>query len=157
MASIMLVAFALRALIPPGFMPASGHPFSLEFCWEGLPTEMLANSEPPGADAMDMPSMDMAGMPTDSPRHFIQRKPAADAATHGSPVQRAHGHHGGSPTHGEHCVFGTACSPGPTPCLPLAGDISPAQRLRAAPFISSPGAVCLVHIPQPRAPPRRLS
>jgi hypothetical protein len=28
-ASIMLVAFASRALVPPGFMPASDRPFSI--------------------------------------------------------------------------------------------------------------------------------
>jgi hypothetical protein len=151
MASIMLVAFALRALIPPGFMPASGHPFSLEFCWEDLPTEMLANSEPPGAVSMDMDSM-----PADSPHHSMHRKAVGEAASHGNPLQRAHGHHG-SPAHSEHCVFGTACSPGPTPHLPLASDSSPTQRLRAVAFISSPGALCLVHIPQPRAPPGPLT
>jgi hypothetical protein len=51
LASIMLVAFALRALIPVGFMPSSERPFSLEICWEGLP-----------AGAMDMGSMDMGSM-----------------------------------------------------------------------------------------------
>jgi hypothetical protein len=37
----MLVAFALRALIPPGFMPASDRPFTVEICPEGLPVEVL--------------------------------------------------------------------------------------------------------------------
>lgn len=42
-ASLMLVAFASRALIPLGFMPASDRPFSLEICWEGLPAALLAH------------------------------------------------------------------------------------------------------------------
>ena len=50
MASIMLVAFASRMLIPPGFMPASGRPFLIEICWEGLPAGMLALVEPAHAD-----------------------------------------------------------------------------------------------------------
>ena len=54
MSSIMLVAFALRVFIPPGFMPASGRPFSLEICWEGLPADMLAHVEASHADSMEM-------------------------------------------------------------------------------------------------------
>ena len=37
----MLLAFALRALIPPGFMPASDRPFTVEICPEGFPAELL--------------------------------------------------------------------------------------------------------------------
>jgi hypothetical protein len=123
MASIMLVAFASRALIPPGFMPASDRWFSIEICWEGLPAEML------GMDSM--------------PAH---------------PQQGVHlHHHSGSPSHSEHCVFGTACSGGPIPHLPLPSDISPTQQLRAVAFVSFAGAVRVVHLPQPRAPPGRLS
>ena len=39
----MLVAFAARALIPLGFMPASDRPFSIDICWEGFPAGMLAH------------------------------------------------------------------------------------------------------------------
>ncbi len=114
LASIMLVAFATRALIPAGFMPTSERPFSIEICWEGFPADML---------------------------------------THGEP----HHHHSGSPSHSEHCVFGTACSAGPTPYLPLPSDSSSAKQLRAVAVVSIAGAVRLVHLPQPRAPPGRLS
>jgi hypothetical protein len=41
MASIMLVAFASRMFIPPGFMPASDRPFLMEVCWEGLPMQAM--------------------------------------------------------------------------------------------------------------------
>jgi hypothetical protein len=114
MASIMLVAFATRALIAPGFMPAGDRPFSLEICWEGFPAEMLA---------------------------------------HGAPHHR----HSGSPSHSEHCVFGTACSAGPIPHLLLPSDISAARQLLAVAFVSIAVAVRFVHLPQPRAPPGRLS
>jgi hypothetical protein len=107
-AGIMLVAFALRALIPAGFMPASGRPFSLEICWDGLPAGMLVHS--------------------------------------------AH-HHSGSPAHSDHCVFGTACSAGPTPHPPLPSDFLSAQQLRAVAFASIAAAVRVVHLPQSRAPP----
>jgi len=41
-ASIMVVTFALRELIPTGFIPAS-RPFSIEICWEDFPAEVLAH------------------------------------------------------------------------------------------------------------------
>jgi len=116
-ASIMLVAFALRGLIPAGFMPASDRPFSLEICWEGLPAGVLAHVGP----------------------------------------SRQGPHHHGSPSQSEHCVFGAGCSAGPIPHLPLPGDFSSAQQLIAVVFVSIAGAVHLVHLPQPRAPPGQLS
>jgi hypothetical protein len=130
MASIMLAALASRALIPPGFMPASDRPFSIEICWEGFPADLLARGE---------------------------REPVADSMSHRGPLPEAHHHHSGNPSHSEHCVFGTACSAGPIPHLPLPSDISSALRLRAAAFVSIAGAVRLVHLPQPRAPPGRQS
>jgi hypothetical protein len=126
MASIMLVAFALRVFIPPGFMPASGRPFSLEICWEGLPADMLAHVKASHADSMDMASMGMD--------------------------QGADYHHG-TPSHSEHCVFGTACAAGPLSHLTLPSYFSSAQQLLAIAFASIAIAVRVVHLPQPRAPP----
>jgi hypothetical protein len=134
MASIMLVAFALRALIPTGFMPASDRPFSLEICWESFPAGMLAHGEPPHADSLDEHSMGM------------------DSMSYRGPLHGAH-HHSGSPSHREHCVFGTACGAGPILQLLLQSDISSALQLRTVAFDSIAGAVRLVHLPQPRAPP----
>jgi hypothetical protein len=129
-ASVMLVAFALRVLIPPGFMPASDRPFSLEICWEGLPANVLAHVEPSHADSMDMASMGMDQGPDQ--RH-------------------------GTPSHSEHCVFGTACGAGPFSHLTLPSDFSSAQQLLAIAFASIAVGVRVVHLPQPRAPPGRLS
>jgi hypothetical protein len=39
--SILLVALALRALVPVGFMPASDRPFALEICPDGFPPQLL--------------------------------------------------------------------------------------------------------------------
>jgi hypothetical protein len=122
-ASALLVAFALRALIPQGFMPGGG--FSLEICWEGLPAAMLALAEP------------------------------ADSA-HAGHHPGAHGHTG-HPSSSDHCVFGTACSPGPLTHLPQPGDFSAPPPLRAAAFVSIASAIRLVHLPQSRAPPGQLS
>jgi hypothetical protein len=132
MAGLMLVAFASRALIPAGFMPASGR-LSMEVCWDGLPAGMVAHGEPSQADSMGMESMGMDAMPAQGARHS------------------------GSPSHSEHCVFCTACSGGPAPHLQLPIDFSSAQQLRAVAFTSIAVAVRVVHLPQPRAPPGRLS
>jgi hypothetical protein len=40
-AGAMLLAFALRALVPQGFMPATDRPFAVEICPEGFPAQML--------------------------------------------------------------------------------------------------------------------
>ena len=37
----MLAAFAMRALVPAGFMPASAAAFSIEICPEGFPAQLL--------------------------------------------------------------------------------------------------------------------
>lgn len=143
-ASILLVAFASRALIPPGFMPASDRPFSLEICWEGLPAGMLAHGEPQRADSMGMDSMEMESM---------HRGSAGVSTPDRGLLQGAHPHRSGSPSQSEHCVFGTACSAGPIPHLLLPIDILSAQQLGAVAIDSIVAAVRLVHLPQPRAPP----
>ena len=38
---VILLAFALHALVPQGFMPASDRPFTVEICPEGFPAELL--------------------------------------------------------------------------------------------------------------------
>jgi hypothetical protein len=151
-AGMMLLAFAVRALIPPGFMPATDRPFSIEICWEGLPAQMLAHGGPAGhADSMDMGSMSSGSMSSDSMRADPVR-----ASTHESHPPGGQHHSGGSP-HSEHCVFGTACSAGPIPHLPLPSDISSTEQLLAVDFVSVAGTVRLVHLPPPRAPPGRLT
>jgi hypothetical protein len=132
----------LRMLIPPGYMPASGRPFLLEICWEGLPADMLAHVGSPDADTMDMESMDMDPMSM------------GDSTSHKGPPGS---HHSGSPSQSDHCVFGTACSAGPIPHSPLPSDLYSGQRLRAVAFSSIAVAVRVVHLPQARAPPSRLS
>lgn len=43
-AGIMLLAFAARALVPAGFMPASDRAFSIEICPEGFPAQLLVHA-----------------------------------------------------------------------------------------------------------------
>jgi hypothetical protein len=133
LAGIMLVAFALRALIPPGFMLGGERPFSIEICWDGFPAAMLAQGESRHADSTRMDSMDMGAMDM-------------------VPVQAGHQH-----AASDHCVFGSACTAGPIFHLALPSDFSSAQRLPAVGSASIAGAVHLVHLPQSRAPPGQLS
>jgi hypothetical protein len=42
--SLMLTAFAVRALVPAGFMPASTTALALEICPEGFPAQLLAHA-----------------------------------------------------------------------------------------------------------------
>lgn len=39
--SVLLMVFALRSLIPAGFMPSADEPFSLQICPDGFPTQLL--------------------------------------------------------------------------------------------------------------------
>jgi hypothetical protein len=133
LASIMLVAFALRAVIPQGFMLGGDRPFSIEICWDGFPAAMLAHDESRQADSMYMDSMDMGSMDMGA-------------------MQGGHPH-----SASEHCVFGSACSAAPTPHVALPSDFSSAQLLPAAESASIAGAVRLVHLPQSRAPPGQPS
>jgi hypothetical protein len=43
-AGIVLIAFAARALVPQGFMPASDRSFSLEVCPDGFPVQFLLHA-----------------------------------------------------------------------------------------------------------------
>jgi hypothetical protein len=103
----------------------------MELCWEGLPAGMLAHVSP-AANSMGTESMGMDHVGTGT-------------------------HHPGSPSPSDHCVFGTACSAGPIPHVPIPSDLYSGQRLRAVAFSSIAAAVRLVHLPQARAPPSRLS
>jgi hypothetical protein len=44
-AGAVLLVLLLRALVPQGFMPASGRPLSLELCPEGLPAQLLRHAD----------------------------------------------------------------------------------------------------------------
>ncbi len=47
-ASLLLALLLLRAYVPVGFMPASGHPFQLEICSTAISMEMPAMPGMPG-------------------------------------------------------------------------------------------------------------
>ena len=47
LAGLMLFAFAVRALMPVGFMPSSERPFSVEICHGGFATQLLLHPADP--------------------------------------------------------------------------------------------------------------
>ena len=49
-AGVILFAFAVRSIIPQGFMPSSAQPFSVEICPEGFPAQLLAGHQHHGKD-----------------------------------------------------------------------------------------------------------
>jgi len=49
LAGAVLLAFALRALVPPGFMPGGERPFSIEICPDGFPAQLLVHHHHHGA------------------------------------------------------------------------------------------------------------
>jgi hypothetical protein len=139
----LLVAFGLRALIAPGFMPAGGQHFLIEICPEGLPSELLSQGAQGPMSGMDdtMPGMDdtMPGMDG--------AMPDMDGSTPAPTPQ------GGGHSHMEHCWFGSACASAPPlqhpPCAVSPPAVTAAaMRLGAAAFI-----VRLVYLPHSRGPP----
>ncbi|MGB6450572.1 MAG: hypothetical protein WBE92_07460 [Steroidobacteraceae bacterium] len=128
-AGIALAAFALRALVPAGFMLESGHPLTVIICPDGFPPQLLSQ------DGQGMP--DMAGMPD---------MLGTTGGGHGD-------HRGGNQSHSDHCLFTSGSGHGPTPAFaaPVTSShvfrevaVAPRQRL---------SDVRLVYVPQARAPP----
>lgn len=62
-------------------------------------------------------------------------------------------HHGGSPSHTDHCAFGCTGSGGPITSVARLGATAPARDAPAVNALSVVLAVRLVHLPQPRGPP----
>jgi len=44
LAGLMVAAFAVRALVPPGFMPTHAAPLTLEICPDGFPAQLLGHA-----------------------------------------------------------------------------------------------------------------
>lgn len=152
-AGAMLLAFAVRALVPQGFMPASDGTFSLVICPEDFPAALLARAsqaEQP-ADHEEPAEHAWHAEPMAHAEHMGHAEHVADAERGGQAAHHEHGGHDHS--RADHCVFGTACSGGPLSqhpaLLALAStEPEPATRNDSAFII-----VRLVHLPEPRGPP----
>lgn len=124
-----LLAFALRALIPVGFMPASDGSLSLMICPGGLPAGLLPGRSMPASAGMQM----SGGMP-----------------------MPAHQHPGHSLLDEGYCAFTTGFSSAPPPLLLAAVFLLLSCVAAIALTVLPPGGIRLVHLPQARAPPAPL-
>ena len=130
-ATIALVAFTLRALIPVGFMPAAGHPFTLSICPEGLTLELPAVANDGASRHAHAGHAQPHPAPADSPNHESQ-----DNGT----------------SHTTHCDFAVAVA-APRPAE-IAVVTSAFEIVSLAPFeYQSPSQSLRFLLAQPRAPP----
>jgi hypothetical protein len=122
----LLFAFALRALVPVGFMPSAERPFSFEVCPDGLPVAVVA------------------ALPAAHAGHHHHSQKPDDSSGHA-------GHNHGS-AHADRCPFAMgAAAPTPhvAPWTALAAPAAPLARAVAAD--ASAGA--RYRAQQPRGPP----
>lgn len=132
--SLLVVLFALRALVPMGFMPAGDGALALQVCPEGFPSALLAGHADHAAH-----------------HHTASNTPQGDPS-HSADPAGGHKHDHKSWMSG-HCAFGAAAS-GPALCHTLA--IATVSHTEAARVDVTPVPVSLDHrfrIAQPRGPP----
>jgi hypothetical protein len=139
LATLAVLAFALRALVPTGFMPGGTGALTLQICPDGFPQALLSDSATHSAHAAHHHHHDGGGTTPDQP-----------APEQSAPDQPAHDHQSWS-TH--HCVFSAvATAPPLTPSLVVAAvaeSAAPRAHLHAAP---APFDIRF-RIAQPRGPP----
>jgi hypothetical protein len=119
----VLLALALRALIPLGFMPAGDGTLALMICPAGFPSALLPQQKTM-QDDMGVPGMPMR--------------------------QHQSGH--GLMDDG-YCVFTTGFSSAPPPLLLAALVLLFACLGVVRTRVAAPAGIRLVHVPQARAPP----
>ncbi len=153
-AIFVLAAFALRALIPAGFMLAEGLPLTVVICPDGFPAQLLSPGGPamPGMAGMagmagmpDMPAMSMPNAPRGASGGRLASLGGHVAPDKGGP---ARGH-----SQSEHCLFTSGSSHGPAPLLTASPSVIPVLHEAIAAPRQLRGDVRLVYVPQPRAPP----
>jgi len=128
---ILLVAFVLRALIAPGYMPSADRPFTLQICPDGFPAHLLA------------------AVPASHAEH--QSSTHEHGAQDAFPHDKGKGHQHGASSIG-HCIFGAATGVGPLPQVVAVAESS-AQPLLPTKNTLPSFETERRRIHQPRAPP----
>lgn len=131
----VLLAFALRSLIPVGFMPASDGTLSLMICPAGLPAWLLPRK------SMDESMSMSVGMALSAHRHPGQGE--------------GQGHGPGLMDEG-YCTFTTGFSSAPPPLLLAALFLVLSCVAVIVVTVVAPAGIRLVRLPQARAPPAPL-
>jgi hypothetical protein len=128
--SLVLLALAVRALVPAGFMPATDRPFSFEICPDGFPAQLLHQ----GSEA-------------------VHQHHHHDAQNDGSSQSSTPGSHDHGAARAEHCVFAAAASVGPAPQIAVLvhaiESLAPPQLY----FFTRLPELTRHRVQQPRAPP----
>jgi hypothetical protein len=124
---IVLMALAVRALIPAGFMPSAEQPFTLQICPEGFPSQLLDR------------------------RHGFHHE-HSEGHDH-APRDSLGGTHRHDLSRSEHCVFAAAAGIGPAPHAEVLAAWVEAATASSVPPQSPPLGVQRFRTPQPRAPP----
>ncbi len=128
--AFLILAFALRALIPAGYMPASDQPFALQICPDGLPAQFAAAE------------------------HATQGSEHAEHGAHGdhgSPLTDD-GSHQHETFRASHCAFATVASAGTPEFHAPAATLETSQAVALKPrqiFVQAPQ----YRPQQPRGPP----
>jgi Protein of unknown function (DUF2946) len=124
---VLLLALALRGLIPVGYMPAADGSLSLMICPDGFPAWLL----PAGKTGAMPAGMGMPG-----------------GMAHSGPGRSGHG-----AMVGDHCIFCTGFSAAPPALLPAAFFLLVAVIAVVTVTVAPPIGIRLVHLPRARAPP----
>ena len=137
LASLLVIAYALRALIPGGFMPGGDGSVALQICPEGFPAALLPNAGEHDA-------------------HAAHHHDAAD--THEVSHALA-AHPSGSPTHDHkswmlgHCAFGAAAGAPPLCNSSIVAVVLRHEVSRTHIAIVPASVDFRFRIAQPRGPP----
>jgi len=126
--SMVLMALAVRALVPAGFMPATDRPFSFEICPDGFPAQLLHQ-----------------GGEVAHHHHHAQ-----DDGSTQSPTPGSHDH---GAARAEHCVFAAAASVGPAPQIAVLLDAIESLAPPQLYFFTRLPELTRHRVQQPRAPP----
>ncbi len=135
--AFVLLALALRALIPIGFMPAGDGSFSLMICPGGLPAGLLQGRSMGQDKGQDM---GRHGMAPAVPMTAGMRMPAQE-------------HRGTGGLDDGYCAFTTGFSSAPPPLLLASLFLLLACAAIIAVPLMPPSGIRLVHLPPARAPP----
>jgi hypothetical protein len=165
LAGALLLSLALQSLVPVGFMPSAGRPFTLEICPSSFPVELFRQRQEPqhgsahhshhdGHAQHHGPAHHDGHAPHHGFAHHDGHALHHGAASHDSAAQDSEGgSHSGRSTAMEHCLFGLASVMGVLPQATLVAVVSEAPPapilLRQAPLPKTR----LILTQQPRAPP----
>jgi hypothetical protein len=151
LASLLVLTFALRALIPAGFMPAGDGSLTLRICPEGFLAALLpGHGDGNSAAHAAVPLIDNGAGHHQHDAHALGHHQDHGPGSTGTPT---HDHKSWMSTH---CAFGALASAPPPTQSPVIAIVSEAVAPRAETASVAVSQDLRFRIAQPRAPPTRL-